>query len=593
MEAERLLGRVLEAMAARRFHRAIQLCDVALNAKPSTDLSAALRLERARAWIEVGDFSRAERDCRRSLEHGSNADALVLLARCKIESGDGPGALEEMEKARGLAPLTAERCALHARALAAAGRHDAAWQAAAQARQLDPGPEAERTELRVLAAAGRHEELVAKLAVAPKDVELWTQLGSSYTALGRSSEAVAALREAVALDPTKVEVNCGLGLALLRLGQIEEGFRYHEHRQKKAGVTARFGVKAWQREPLEEAHLLLLPEQGLGDTIQFSRFVPAVRRLARRVTFLVPRPLVRLLQSNAELDPEATDHPGFGSADYQTLLLSLPHLLESGGDVASASLPLLKPEPERVKRWAARLPAGRKIAFAWQGNPHYAGEPWRSIPLLELAPLIADSAADLSWISLQKNFGSEQLRASSVANLVLDLADEIDRDGDAFVDSLAILSLVDAFVTTDTALAHVAGYSIFSDISSRTLHIAQGRDVRDGDGWFDWLLGKWQDSSGPMGPYLVTRDEVPQPNNLRLQLWVNDQLKQNANTGQVIFDVAETIAFASQFMTLEAGDVIATGTPSGVGATTGTYLKSGDIVRGEIEGLGVLVNPVQ
>jgi 2-keto-4-pentenoate hydratase/2-oxohepta-3-ene-1,7-dioic acid hydratase in catechol pathway len=143
------------------------------------------------------------------------------------------------------------------------------------------------------------------------------------------------------------------------------------------------------------------------------------------------------------------------------------------------------------------------------------------------------------------------------------------------------------------ALAHVAGYSIFNDISSRTLHIAQGRDLRDGDGWFDWLLGKWQDSSGPMGPYLVTRDEVAAPNNLRLRLWVNDQLKQDANTGQMIFGVAETIAFASQYMTLEAGDVIATGTPSGVGATTGNYLKAGDVVRGEIEGLGVLINPVQ
>lgn len=143
------------------------------------------------------------------------------------------------------------------------------------------------------------------------------------------------------------------------------------------------------------------------------------------------------------------------------------------------------------------------------------------------------------------------------------------------------------------ALAHVAGYSMLNDISSRTLLIAQGRDVRDGDGWFDWLLGKWQDASGPMGPYLVTRDELPHADNLSLKLWVNDQLKQNANTGQMIFNVAETIAFASQFMTLEAGDVIATGTPSGVGATTGTYLKSGDIVKGEIQGLGTLVNTVQ
>jgi len=461
MEAERLLGRALEGLAARRFHRVIQLCDVALNAKPSADLSAALRMARARAWTEVGDFSRAERDCLRSLEHGSNAEAHALLARCKLELGDGAGAVTELEEALKLAPLSAVRCALHARALSAAGRHTEAVQAAAHASQLDPGPEAVRTELQILAAAGRHEELVAKLdvalAAAPKDGELWTQLGSSYTALGRSAEAVAALREAVALDPASVEANCGLGLALLRLGKLEEGFRYHEHRQKRAGMTARFGVKAWQREPLGHAHLLVLPEQGLGDTIQFSRFVPAVRRLARRVTFLVPPPLVRLLQSNGEVAPEATNHPGFGSADYQTLLLSLPHLLEAGNDVASAELPLLKAEPERVKRWSARLPAGRRIAFAWQGNPHYAGEPWRSIPLLELAPLIADTAAELRWISLQKNFGSEQLRTSSVANVVTDLAGEIDRDGDAFVDSLAILSLVEAFVTTDTALAHLAG----------------------------------------------------------------------------------------------------------------------------------------
>lgn len=461
MEAQRLLSRALDAMAARRFHRAIELCDVALNAQPSSELSAALHLERARAWSEVGDFARAERDCLRSLGRASNADAHALLARCKIESGDGHGAVTEIEKTFRLAPLTAERCALHARALSAAGRHEEAVQAATLAGHLDLGRGTRRTELQILAAAGRHEELVAKLTVelnaAPRAVELWTQLGSSYTALGRSAEAVAALREAVALDPAKVEANCGLGLALLRLGQLREGFRYHEHRQKKAGLSARFGVKAWQREPLGSAHLLVLPEQGLGDTIQFSRFVPAVRRLARNVTFLVPPPLVRLLQSNAELAPEATNHPGFGSADYQTLLLSLPHLLDSGDDVASASLPLLKPEPERVRRWAARLPAGRKIAFAWQGNPHYAGEPWRSIPLLELTPLIAASAADLSWISLQKNFGTEQLHASPASSLVLDLANEVDRDGDAFVDSLAILSLVDAFVTTDTALAHVAG----------------------------------------------------------------------------------------------------------------------------------------
>ena len=142
------------------------------------------------------------------------------------------------------------------------------------------------------------------------------------------------------------------------------------------------------------------------------------------------------------------------------------------------------------------------------------------------------------------------------------------------------------------ALNHVAGYAVYNDISSRKLTIAEGRDKRDGDGWFDWLNGKWQDNSGPMGPYLVTADEVPNGDNLWMKLWVNNELKQNSDTSKMIFNVAETIAFASRLMTLQPGDIIATGTPSGVGATTNTYLKSGDVVRCEIEGLGVLDNTV-
>ena len=143
------------------------------------------------------------------------------------------------------------------------------------------------------------------------------------------------------------------------------------------------------------------------------------------------------------------------------------------------------------------------------------------------------------------------------------------------------------------APAYVAGYSIFNDISARTLNIAQGRDERNGDWFFDWLLGKWLDSFGPMGPYVVTADEVADPHNLAMRLYVNDQLKQNGNTSQMIFNVPELVSFLSEFVTLEPGDVIATGTPSGVGHSTNTFLKPGDVIRGEIDKLGVLVNPVK
>ena len=140
---------------------------------------------------------------------------------------------------------------------------------------------------------------------------------------------------------------------------------------------------------------------------------------------------------------------------------------------------------------------------------------------------------------------------------------------------------------------HIAGYTIFNDISARSLTIAEGRQPRNGDSFFDWLNGKWFDTFGPMGPYLVTKDEVPDPQNLSMRLWVNDELRQDGNTNQMIFNVAETISFISKLVTLEPGDVIATGTPAGVGATTNAYLQAGDRIVGEIEDLGRLQNWVQ
>jgi 2-keto-4-pentenoate hydratase/2-oxohepta-3-ene-1,7-dioic acid hydratase in catechol pathway len=95
-----------------------------------------------------------------------------------------------------------------------------------------------------------------------------------------------------------------------------------------------------------------------------------------------------------------------------------------------------------------------------------------------------------------------------------------------------------------------------------------------------------------MGPYLALTDEIRDPQRLHMRLWVNDELRQDGSTAQMIFSVAELVAFISQFTTLEPGDVIATGTPSGVGDTSGRYLQAGDVIVGAIEGLGELRNPV-
>jgi 2-keto-4-pentenoate hydratase/2-oxohepta-3-ene-1,7-dioic acid hydratase in catechol pathway len=148
-------------------------------------------------------------------------------------------------------------------------------------------------------------------------------------------------------------------------------------------------------------------------------------------------------------------------------------------------------------------------------------------------------------------------------------------------------------VSLEDALGNVFGYTIANDVSARTTDWGVERDPDVWNDFFDWLCGKWPDGFAPLGPYVLTADEVPDPQALSLSLTLNGEVKQHSNTREMISTVAETIAFASRFMTLEPGDVIETGTPSGVGATTGTYVKSGDVMEARIDRLGVLRTPVQ
>ncbi len=141
-------------------------------------------------------------------------------------------------------------------------------------------------------------------------------------------------------------------------------------------------------------------------------------------------------------------------------------------------------------------------------------------------------------------------------------------------------------IPVDQALAHVAGYTVGHDVSARDWQF-RGEEKQ-------WIIGKTFDTFAPTGPVLVTADEVRNPHNLRVQLRLNGQTMQDSNTREFIFKVPELIAFLSQVVTLEPGDLIFTGTPPGVGGARKppVFLKPGDVTEVEIEGLGVLRNPV-
>jgi 2-keto-4-pentenoate hydratase/2-oxohepta-3-ene-1,7-dioic acid hydratase in catechol pathway len=148
-------------------------------------------------------------------------------------------------------------------------------------------------------------------------------------------------------------------------------------------------------------------------------------------------------------------------------------------------------------------------------------------------------------------------------------------------------------VAESEALQYVAGYTVVNDISQRKFHPNPNRKPRERDAFFDWLHGKWFDSFCPVGPCLTSATAIPDPQTLKMHLTVNGKTWQNASTALQIFPVAAVIAFISQILTLEPGDLIATGTPAGVGHTTGTYLRPGDLIRAQIEQIGTLVNPVE
>jgi len=145
-------------------------------------------------------------------------------------------------------------------------------------------------------------------------------------------------------------------------------------------------------------------------------------------------------------------------------------------------------------------------------------------------------------------------------------------------------------IAVAAALAHVAGYCVANDVTARGRH---KRQTVPADAFvYDWFAAKAIDASLPLGPGITPAFQIADPQDLCLRLWVNGELQQEESTADMICSVAELISAASEVVTLEPGDVIVTGTPSGVGISRGLYLRPGDLLRTTIDGLGTLENPV-
>ena len=278
-----------------------------------------------------------------------------------------------------------------------------------------------------------------------------------------------------------------------------------------------------------------------------------------------PDRVVDLRELAAVLGAPEPPHDMLGLIDRGPDGLARLSALLAGADQAHRS-PVVRPLAELTLLAPIPAPRGNVIAIGRNYAKH-AEESARLRGIAVAPPTIFTKAATSV--------------SGPYADFVIDEA--VSKEIDWEVELGVVIGRAGANIARADALAHVFGYTVVNDISAR--------DIQHGWGG-QWFKGKSLDGSCPMGPWLVTADEVPDPQTLRLQLRVNGEVKQDANTRDMIYPVDAIIEWASVGMTLPAGTLIATGTPEGVGAARQPpeFLTAGDVVEAEVEGLGCLRN---
>lgn len=298
--------------------------------------------------------------------------------------------------------------------------------------------------------------------------------------LGRFAESIADFDRALDIDPRHAEAKANKGSLLLLLEQFEDGWELFEHRwvlddKPKSEVT--YLWPEWRGEPLAGKTIVLLDEAGLGDSLQFCRYAPLLVAAGARVTFQCRPSLLAIMKSlGPQVEIVETPPPG-AAFDYCVALCSLPRAFATRTTNIPAR-PYLRADAQRVAMWRERLRGdGFKVGIAWRGSSHSRSDHSRAAPLSAFAPLAAVSGVRL--ISLQKNFGAEQLRRTPNGLRVETLGDDFDAGPHAFVDAAAVVENLDLVVTIDTSIAHLAG-ALGKPVWIAIKHVPEWR----------WLLGR-------------------------------------------------------------------------------------------------------
>jgi hypothetical protein len=292
----------------------------------------------------------------------------------------------------------------------------------------------------------------------PQYADAYNNYGIALSEMGRFDEAVTSYTKCLELRPTHVDAYMNRALTWLRKGDYAQGWAEYEWRWKKRALTNRPMIQPqWNGFPLEGRTILLITEQGFGDVMQFIRYAPILKAQGGRVIFECPERLIKLIEGCPGVDvllPQGAPLPAY---DVYAPLLTVPGLVGTSLGRVPNKVPYINPDPKLAAKWRDELSGYRefKVGINWQGNRKYAGDFHRSIPLKFFEALARVPGVRL--FSIQKNDGVEQLAQVAGKFEVTELGSRLDVDTGPFLDTVAVMSCLDLFVTSDTAVAHLAG----------------------------------------------------------------------------------------------------------------------------------------
>jgi tetratricopeptide (TPR) repeat protein len=314
----------------------------------------------------------------------------------------------------------------------------------------------------VLLEQGKAEEAAIAcrraLAIKPDLAMAHFNLGTSLKNLCRLDEAIAVFRQAIRIDPGLVEAHFTLGQTLLLNGNFAEGWAEYEWRwQLKdyawlSNIHGTFRQPRWTGEPLHGRTLLIYAEQGLGDAIQYVRYLPRVVAAGGKVVFAVHPPLRNLFAGLPDVTLVSLDSVPLPPFDLHCPLLSLPLIFGTNAQTIPGGVPYLRASPGDIERWRARIGGNNpRVGIVWSGNPTQRGDRFRSPHLGPVLPLF--DVPGITFAALQVGPGRQDLASIQLPPNVVDLGAEITD----LTDTAAIMAGLDLVITSCTAPLHLAG----------------------------------------------------------------------------------------------------------------------------------------